>query len=73
MRTPGGIEENVANLIVPQEIAQNKPGRMAEFMESVLWNQESGVTNQEVRERFSADFIGKKLKKSYDSCLHRDI
>ncbi|MBQ7383027.1 MAG: glycosyltransferase family 4 protein [Paludibacteraceae bacterium] len=73
LSTPVGIAENVANLIVPQEIAQNKPGRMAEFMESVLWNQESGVRNQEVRERFSADFIGKKLKKSYDSCLHRDI
>ena len=79
LSTPVGIAENVANLIVPQEIAQNKPGRMAEFMETILWGQEvrgasehSG-SSQEVRERFSADFIGKKLKKSYDSCLHRDI
>lgn len=79
LSTPVGIAENVANLIVPQEIAQNKPGRMAEFMETILWGQEvrgasehSG-SSQEVRERFSADFIGKKLEKSYDSCLHRDI
>lgn len=79
LSTPVGIAENVANLIVPQEIAQNKPGRMAEFMETILWGQEvrgasehSG-SSQEVRERFSSDFIGKKLKKSYDSCLHRDI
>ena len=73
LSTPVGIAENVANLIVPQEIAQNKPGRMAEFMETILWGQEVRVKSQEVRERFSADFIGKKLKKSYDSCLHRDI
>lgn len=80
LSTPVGIAENVANLIVPQEIAQNKPGRMAEFMETILWgqevrvkSQESRVKSREVRERFSADFIGKKLKKSYDSCLHRDI
>ncbi len=80
LSTPVGIAENVANLIVPQEIAQNKPGRMAEFMETILWGQEVRVKSQKLKveskkseERFSADFIGKKLKKSYDSCLHRDI
>lgn len=80
LSTPVGIAENVANLIVPQEIAQNKPGRMAEFMETILWSQEVRVKSQKLKveskkseERFSADFIGKKLKKSYDSCLHRDI
>ena len=80
LSTPVGIAENVANLIVPQEIAQNKPGRMAEFMETILWGQEVRVKSQKLKveskkseERFSADFIGKKLKKCYDSCLHRDI
>ena len=80
LSTPVGIAENVANLNVPQEIAQNKPGRMAEFMETILWGQEVRVKSQKLKveskkseERFSADFIGKKLKKSYDSCLHRDI
>ena len=80
LSTPVGIAENVADLIVPQEIAQNKPGRMAEFMETILWGQEVRVKSQKLKveskkseERFSADFIGKKLKKSYDSCLHRDI
>lgn len=73
LSTSVGIAEEVADLIVPQEIAQNKPGRMAEFMETILWGQEERVKSREVRERFSADFIGKKLKESYDSCLHRDI
>jgi len=60
-------------LIVPQEIAQNKAGTFAEFMETALWSQESRVKSQECRARFSADSIGKKLKDIYDSCLHRDI
>ena len=31
------------------------------------------VESKKSEEHFSADFIGKKLKESYDSCLHRDI
>ena len=48
-------------------------GTFAQFMETILWNQESEVRNQESTERFSADAIGKKLKAVYDSCLHSDI
>ena len=81
LSTPVGIAEEVADLIVPQEIAQNKPGRMAEFMETILWNTEHRTqtvlrtdrTQNTDTKRFSADFIGKKLKESYDRCLHRDI
>ncbi len=35
--TPVGIAEETGALIVPQEIAQNKPGKFAEFIESILW------------------------------------
>lgn len=73
LSTPVGIAEEVADLIVPQEIAQNKPGRFAEFIETVLFSTEVRGERLKVKERFSADFIGKKLKESYDSCLHRDI
>lgn len=48
LSTPVGIAEELPALIVPQEIAQNKPGRFAEFMETILWNQESGVRNQDM-------------------------
>jgi glycosyltransferase involved in cell wall biosynthesis len=68
LSTPVGIAEELPALIVPQEIAQNKPGRFAEFMESVLWNQESGVRNQDYTDRFSAEAIGKKLKTIYEQC-----
>lgn len=80
LSTPVGIAEEVADLIVPQEIAQHKAGTFAEFMETILWGQEVRVKSQKLKveskkseEHFSADFIGKKLKESYDSCLHRDI
>ena len=73
LSTPVGIAEEVADLIVPQEIAQHKAGTFAEFIESILWNekiinQKSKITNQ-----FTADAIGRKLVSIYDSCLHRDI
>lgn len=80
LSTPVGIAEEVADLIVPQEIAQHKAGTFAEFIETILWGQEVRVKSQKLKveskkseEHFSADFIGKKLKESYDSCLHRDI
>ena len=71
LSTPVGIAEEVANLIVPQEIAQNKPGTFAEFMEAICF-QPSEVRSQESA-RFKAETIGKKLVDIYDSCLHRDI
>lgn len=73
LSTPVGIAEEVADILVSQEIAQNKPGTFAQFMETILWNQESEVRNQESTERFCAEAIGKKLKAVYDSCLHSDI
>ena len=71
LSTPVGIAEEVADLIVPQEIAQNKPGTFAEFMEAICF-QPSEVRSQESA-RFKAETIGKKLVDIYDSCLHRDI
>ena len=49
LSTPVGIAEEVADLIVPQEIAQNKPGTFAEFIETILWkttikNQKSKIS-----------------------------
>ena len=71
LSTPVGIAEEVADLIVPQEIAQNKPGTFAEFMEAICF-QPSEVRSQESA-RFKAETIGKKLVDIYDSSLHRDI
>ena len=68
LSTPVGIAEELPALIVPQEIAQNKPGRFAEFMETILWNQESGVRNQDYTDRFRVETIGKKLKTIYEQC-----
>ena len=73
LSTPVGIAEEVADLIVPQEIAQHKAGTFAEFIESILWNEK--ITNQKskITNQFTADAIGRKLVSIYDSCLHRDI
>ena len=73
LSTPVGIAQDLDALIVPQEIAQHKASTFAQFMETILWNQESEVRNQESTARFSAEAIGKKLKVVYDSCLHSDI
>ena len=73
LSTPVGIAEEIADMIVPQEIAQNKAGTFAEFMEAILWKQESRVKNKEYTDRFTAETIGRQLKTVYDSCLHRDI
>lgn len=72
LSTPVGIAEEIGALIVPQEIAQNKPGKFAEFMETILFNNERLPIN-DCQDRFSAESIGKKLKDIYDSCLHRNI
>ena len=73
LSTPVGIAEEIGALIVPQEIAQNKPGKFAEFIETILWNQP--ITNHQspITNRFTADAIGRKLLSVYDCCLHRDI
>lgn len=79
LSTPVGIAEQVADLIVPQEIAQNKPGTFAEFMESILWKPtpnpslKRGEPVSRNTDRFTAQTIGKKLMDIYDRCLHRHI
>ena len=71
--TPVGIAEETGALIVPQEIAQNKPGKFAEFIETILWN--TPITNHQspITNRFTSETIGRKLLSVYDCCLHRDI
>ncbi len=72
LSTPVGIAEEVADLIVPQEIAQHKAGTFAEFLETILFRVESRKSEVE-SERFTSEAVGKTLKEAYDSCLHRDI
>ena len=73
LSTPVGIAEEVADLIVPQEIAQHKAGTFAEFIESILWNEKISNQKSKITNQFTADAIGRKLVSIYDSCLHRDI
>ena len=73
LSTPVGIAEEVGALIVPQEIAQHKPGTFAEFMETILWNKQIINHKSEIINQFTADTIGRKLLSIYDSCLHSDI
>ena len=68
LSTPVGIAEEVGALLVPQEIAQNKPGRFAEFMETVLWNAPQCTTPIDAS-RFSSEAVGKKLKEIYEQAL----
>lgn len=73
LSTPVGIAEEVADLIVPQEVAISKPGRFAEFIETILFHQERLDKKTNLCERFTAERIGQHLMDIYDSCLHRDI
>ena len=74
LSTPVGIAEQVADLIVPQEIAQHKAGTFAEFIETILWNRPTtNAQKPKTKDRFTADFIGQKLVSIYDSCLHSHI
>ena len=73
LSTPVGIAEEVADLIVPQEVAISKPGRFAEFIETILFHQERLDKKPDCSERFTAERIGQHLMDIYDSCLHRDI
>ena len=75
LSTPVGIAEETANLIVPQEIAQNKPGKFAEFMETILFSADDcpGKNKLLPPDTFRSETIGTQLKDIYDSCLHHDI
>ena len=73
LSTPVGIAEEVADLIVPQEIAQHNPGRFAEFLETILWNTDRFTDRIQNTDRFTADAVGRKLVSIYGSCLHHDI
>ena len=73
LSTPVGIAEEVADLIVPQEVAVSKPGRFAEFIETILFHQERLDKKPDCSERFTTERIGQHLMDIYDSCLHRDI
>ena len=63
--TPVGIAEEIADLIVPQEVAQNNPQRFAELVETIVWNASTKI-NKDVYDRFSAEAIGKKLVAIYE-------
>ena len=75
LSTPVGIAEETADLIVPQEIAQNKPGKFAEFIETILFSAEDCPRKNELLppDTFRSETIGTQLKDIYDSCLHHDI
>ena len=79
LSTPVGIAEDTGALIMPQEIAQNKAGKFAEFIETILWKPtpspslKGGEPVSHNTDRFSSKTIGKKLMGIYDSCLHHDI
>jgi glycosyltransferase involved in cell wall biosynthesis len=69
LSTPVGIAEDVADLIVSQEIAQYKPGKFAEFIEGILWNSSGSQRQTETDPmRFSSESIGKRLKEIYTLC-----
>ena len=71
LSTPVGIAEEIADLLVPQEIAQHKPGTFAEFIETILWNPESRIKNKDNTDSFTAQTIGKKLKAVYEQVQSR--
>lgn len=75
LSTPVGIAEETADLIVPQEIAQNKPGKFAEFIETILFSAEDCPRKNEFLppDTFHSETIGTQLKDIYDSCLHHDL
>lgn len=73
LSTPVGIAEEVANLIVSQEVAQNNPIHFSNLLEAILWNNIKSANNTNFYNRFSAEATGKQLKQMYDSCLHCDI
>lgn len=71
LSTPVGIAPEVADILVPQEIAQNKAGKFAEFLEAICF--EPLEVRHHKAGRFASETIGKRLIEVYDSCMHRDI
>ena len=69
LSTPVGIAEETADLIVPQEIAQHKPGRFAEFIETILWNSPQKSAGKDFGNRFLKETIGLRLKEIYEQAL----
>ena len=69
LSTPVGIAEETADLVVPHEIAQHKPGRFAEFMETILWNSPQTSAGKDFGNRFSKEAVGVKLKEIYEQAL----
>ena len=69
LSTPVGIAEEVGAMIVSQEIAQHQPERFAEFIETILWQQNDVKAADTDRHRFSAHIIGAQLKAIYYSCV----
>lgn len=84
LSTPVGIAEETADLIVPQEIAQNHPGKFAEFIETILFSAGDFPRKNELPdkldkydcekirlkgEQYSFEMVGKHLKAVYESVL----
>ncbi|MBO4518427.1 MAG: glycosyltransferase [Paludibacteraceae bacterium] len=69
LSTPVGIAEDIANLIVPQDIAQHHPQRFAEFIETILWSNQDNPKSPDLQSRFSAPSIGHQLKNIYEQCM----
>jgi len=73
LSTPVGIAQEVGALIVPQEIAQNKAGTFAEFMETILWNPPITHHPSSITHPFTADSIGRKLVSVYEQVSSHSI
>ena len=69
LSTPVGIAEEVADVIVPQEIAQQHPEQFADYIETILWDTEKRSHDIDARELFSATSVGKKLKNIYGEII----
>ena len=70
LSTPVGIANEVADIIVPQEVAQHESGKFAELIETILWHQDTLALSSDSKERFSEKSIGKHLKDIYAQVLH---
>lgn len=69
LSTPVGIAEEIADLIVPQEMAQHDPQGFAEYIKQILWGDIASSHNKQSNKRFTTEQIGAQLKQIYESCL----
>ncbi len=67
LSTPVGIAEETADLIIPQEIAQYKPGKFAEFIETILWKPKTFTVSADTKKRFTSESVGQQLKEIYEN------